>query len=202
MAYWALALVITAAAGFAASDTATLEEAERLSRALGRNATAEDQRKVAEYYTKVLARTDLDTKVRGKALAGRGNLYLQLGMAEAAKKDFDGVVSMFPNEWLAWSLRAEAATALGNLDLAVSDLSKSIELAPDSNMLLERRGDAYYKKGDYERAIDDYREVVRLHRQYGKQLFGSDPGNRSAGLAGIYNKLAQAYSELAKASGR
>ncbi|HYL24230.1 MAG TPA: tetratricopeptide repeat protein, partial [Burkholderiales bacterium] len=97
---------------------------------------------------------------------------------------------------------ADAALALGDVDLAISDLSKSMELGPESNMLFERRGDAYYKKGDYERAIDDYREVIRLHRQYAKQLIGTDLGTRSVGLADIYDKLARAYAALAEASRR
>lgn len=198
---WTLAL-FTATAAFtcAASDTATVQEAERLAKALGRHPTPEQRRSVVEYCTKLLARPDLDVKERGRALAVRGNLFLQLGMASAAKKDFDTLVSMFPQGWLSWSLRADADEALGDLDLAIRDLSKSIELAPDSNMLIERRGDLYYKKGDYERAIDDYRELVRLHRLYGKQILGKDLGTRTPGLVGIYNKLAKTYSALAKAS--
>ena len=195
-------LAATATAGSAASSTPTLQEAEKLAKALGRNPTPEQRRSVAEYFTKLLARPDLDEKDRGRALAERGTLFLQMGMAQAAKKDFDSVVTIFPKEWLSWSTRAFADEALGDLDLAISDLSKSIELAPDSNMLFERRGDDYYKKGDYERAIDDYRQVVRLHREYGKQIFGRDLGTRTPGLVYIYEKLAQSYSALAKASQR
>ena len=56
----------------------------------------------------------------------------------------------------------------GSIDLeqAIADYSKAIELNPDDVLAYNNRGIAYTDLGDYERAITDYYKAVELDPNY------------------------------------
>ena len=50
----------------------------------------------------------------------------------------------------------------GEVDRAIEDYSKSIELKPDFDHVYFNRGNAYHSKGDYDHAIADFNKAVEL----------------------------------------
>jgi tetratricopeptide (TPR) repeat protein len=51
----------------------------------------------------------------------------------------------------------------GDIDRAISDYNKAIELDPTIGAAFDARGDAYEERGEVERAIKDFDEAVRLN---------------------------------------
>src|SRR5262245_46034413 len=58
--------------------------------------------------------------------------------------------------------RAQLYISNGDYGPAITDLSASIRLSPNSVVAFNDRGWSYAKKGDYDRAIADYTEAIRL----------------------------------------
>jgi tetratricopeptide (TPR) repeat protein len=58
--------------------------------------------------------------------------------------------------------RATAHLAKGDLDLAIADYSRSIELFPKSGYAHGARGDIYKLKGDFQRATANYSEMILI----------------------------------------
>ena len=50
----------------------------------------------------------------------------------------------------------------GEIDLAIKDLSKVIELNPNHALVHVKRAEAYMKKGEIDLAIRDYSKVIEL----------------------------------------
>ena len=55
----------------------------------------------------------------------------------------------------AYHNRAVAYELIGDIDRAIADYTKTIELAPEDAAAYDNRGRAYARKGDYTRAIAD-----------------------------------------------
>ena len=89
-------------------------------------------------------------------------------------------------------------------DAAVREISQSIELtrSHESKYMFVERGDAYYALGKYEQAIADYTHAIQLSQRNASEVMGGDYGSRTRtwDLAPIYEKLAAAYSALARKS--
>ena len=51
----------------------------------------------------------------------------------------------------------------GEIDSAIEDYNKTIELNPSLDEVYNNRGVAYYKRGDYQRAIVDYTKTIELN---------------------------------------
>ena len=51
---------------------------------------------------------------------------------------------------------------LQNLDMAIVDFSKAIRLDPNQSISYEYRGNAQFKRKDYDQAIADYDQSIRL----------------------------------------
>jgi tetratricopeptide (TPR) repeat protein len=54
----------------------------------------------------------------------------------------------------------------GDIDLAIKDYSKAIELKPDYAVAYNNRGNAYKNKGDIDLAIADYRKALQINPNY------------------------------------
>ena len=59
--------------------------------------------------------------------------------------------------------RAAAYSKKGEVELAIKDYTKAIELYPDEPNTYYDRGNTYYEKGDYDRAIEDYTKAIELN---------------------------------------
>jgi tetratricopeptide (TPR) repeat protein len=63
--------------------------------------------------------------------------------------------------------------------MTIEELTQAIRRDPDDAEAYYRRGDTYYRQGNYDKAIEDYSQAIRL-----------DPGN-----AEYYHSRGMAYSQ-------
>jgi len=62
----------------------------------------------------------------------------------------------------AWADDIADCDQIKNLDLKIRGRSKLIKLNPNDATAYNNRGGAYYRKGDKEQAIADYRKVLEI----------------------------------------
>lgn len=88
--------------------------------------------------------------------------------------------------------RAEAYDDKGDVDRAIADLNKAIELDPNSVVAFENRGTLFVRSGKPDRAIEDYDEAIRLDPNYAQ-------AHADRGVAyyikGNYARAIENYSE-------
>jgi len=61
-----------------------------------------------------------------------------------------------------WADERDDCNQSRNLDLQIRGCSKLIKLNPNDATAYNNRGGAYYRKGDNEQAIADYRKVLEI----------------------------------------
>lgn len=99
-----------------------------------------------------------------------------------------------PDAAQAYILKANAEGDLGDVENAVSDAMKAVELANGDRASLWARADSYYTARDFAKSIADYSAALAL---------GGDAGKiyRSRGIANYYaGKLEDAAADFAKSS--
>jgi tetratricopeptide (TPR) repeat protein len=72
------------------------------------------------------------------------------------------LISRAPNDATAYHNRAVAHGLAGDLDNAIADYSKAIEIEPSSASAYENRGHAYAMKGEHDRAAQDQAKADKL----------------------------------------
>ena len=60
----------------------------------------------------------------------------------------------------------------GQLDRAIEDFNKAIELYPDYAHVYVSRGYVYSRKGQYDKAIINFNKAVELYPDYANTYFG------------------------------
>jgi tetratricopeptide (TPR) repeat protein len=70
-------------------------------------------------------------------------------------KGCSAIIQRSPNDATAYHNRAVAYGLAGDVDSAIADYTKTIEIAPNNVTAYENRGRAYASKGDYARALAD-----------------------------------------------
>ncbi len=88
------------------------------------------------------------------------------GAADAAGRAWDQVLAMTPGDASAWYHRARLRKDAGDLDGALADIGRSIELAPGEPTPLARRGTWLIEAGRLEDAEADFRAAANLDRDY------------------------------------
>lgn len=124
-------------------------------------------REVLAYYQKGVEA--LEKKDYGTAIGlFQAFACYQKGMEALEKKDYDTAMSLFteavtqrPEAAAAYLMRARACLALGKLDAAIADFTKSIALSP-ATAAYQERGAAYAQKGLHQLAEQDYRKANEL----------------------------------------
>lgn len=76
---------------------------------------------------------------------------------DKAVEYFDGLVAKDPKNAKLLSRRARTQVFLKNLDAAIADFTAAIELETDDSHLCSERADAFARKGDMDRALEEYR---------------------------------------------
>ena len=99
-----------------------------------------------------------------------------------------------PKDAVAYHNRGDAYGLKGDIDSAISDYTKAIELNPNYAAAYNSRGRAYTRKGDYVRAVDDVTKAGELTRKLrprapGKQKGAANLEPLEAGWAWIKSKL-------------
>src|SRR5262249_50270946 len=72
------------------------------------------------------------------------------------------LIQRAPSDATAYQNRAIAYALSGDIDRAIADYTKGIELSPDSVTAYNNRGRAYAAKGDYTRAVADVTKANEL----------------------------------------
>jgi tetratricopeptide (TPR) repeat protein len=98
---------------------------------------------------------------RSPALRSRAILYLSLGRLDQALQDFNQVIVNGGSDSVAYLDRGVANEKLGNLEKAVRDYTRSIELAP-SVAVQVNRGNAYVSLRQPEKALADFKAALAL----------------------------------------
>jgi tetratricopeptide (TPR) repeat protein len=68
----------------------------------------------------------------------------------------------------AWADDIADCDQIKNLDLKIRGCSKLIKLSPNDATAYNNRGGAYYRKGDKEQAIADFRKALEIDPSYQK----------------------------------
>ncbi len=122
----------------------------------------------------------LDPK-NAHALACRGSFYLAKKDYESALADLNEAIRLKPDYLIFYGARSSIYQEKGMLDEAIADISKGIEEL-DSHYNYSKRGDLYIQTSDYENAVKDFTEAIRLKPEHGDH----------------YSKRAEAYRKLGK----
>jgi tetratricopeptide (TPR) repeat protein len=145
-----------------------------LNRGLAWRVKGDNDRAIADYGEAIaLNRSD------AKAYSNRGNAFRSKGEYDRAISDYGDAVRLDPKFADGFYNRAIALRSKGDYDRALADLDRAIELPPTAGAMqsasvttlgLDRtradyfaeRSRIYRNKGDYDRAIADSNEVIRL----------------------------------------
>jgi serine/threonine protein kinase len=121
---------------------------------------------------------------RAKVYFNRGLDHDENGDPDAAISDFTEAIRLNPEYPLAYCNRGTAHSENGDLDAAISDYTEAIRLnvdrdfddetgaivsledgteIPEEHLAYYLRGVAHIKNGDYDAAISDYTEAIRLN---------------------------------------
>lgn len=155
----------------------------------------------------LLAIQDLDNAIQNgwrdaAAYVARAYCHGQAGSLNAARKDLDAAISINAKDAVLYRERAMVLAEQKMYAEAIRDFSRSIDLMKPtrSSDLYVMRGDAYIAQGAYERAIEDYGQAVHATKENAEKLFSSKLSPRSSSLRPLYEKLSDAYRDLARAS--
>ncbi|MBS1992380.1 MAG: tetratricopeptide repeat protein [Cyanobacteria bacterium SZAS LIN-3] len=94
----------------------------------------------------------------------RARAFLRLKRYEEAMADADIAVKLFPGDWYAFFVRSSIADEQDDYDLALGDLNRAVELAPNNTTALTRR--AYVRLCRYEpqACLDDCARIETLDK--------------------------------------
>jgi tetratricopeptide (TPR) repeat protein len=98
----------------------------------------------------------------GPALADDGRDCSQHKDPEIRIKGCFEIVRRNPADVTAYFNRGAAYELSGDIDRAIADYTKAIELAPDNAAAYDNRGRAYARKGDYTRSVADVLKAKEL----------------------------------------
>lgn len=109
------------------------------------------------FYTKAirLHRGAKDTQALGKTLFSRASVYDAMGWQEKAEVDLKEAISLFPNDALMLNYIGYMwLDSDKNIPEAVTYIQKAAELAPDEPHIMDSLAWAYYKQGEYQKALE------------------------------------------------
>src|SRR5437773_8798375 len=98
----------------------------------------------------------------------RGLANLRAGRYAEAKAAFDEALQASA---AALANRGVARARLGDLDGAIDDYTRALDLAPGDGDILFDRGNAWAAKGEYQRAMADFRRAAETDPRRAQALF-------------------------------
>ena len=117
-------------------------------------------------FTKSLEMTPANKKkLQYDSLINRGGAHQKSNNLELALKDYTHAIELQPKEKnikYIYNNRAWVHYARGNNDAAIADFSEAIKIDDEFDIAYYGRATVWQKKMDYERALIDAKEAVRL----------------------------------------
>ena len=101
----------------------------------------------------------------------QGRIYYESGSYLSAADAFTEEIRRHPRSAAAWNNRAVARVRLGDLNGAIRDYNRAVELAPSDAEIYFNRGNALVAAGQYREAILDYDRAVGLMPTYARAVF-------------------------------
>jgi len=93
----------------------------------------------------------------------RGRAYEFTGDYQSALGDYGNVIKLNGNDSRAYYYRSGCYVYFGKINNAISDLSQALQLSSvKPATVFAERGELYFLKGDYTRAMADYDQALRL----------------------------------------
>jgi tetratricopeptide (TPR) repeat protein len=121
----------------------------------------------------------------------RGAAYQRKGDYARAAADYGQVTRLEPKNVDAWNARCWVrAVSPGDARQALADCNQALKIKADAPDVLDTRGFAYLKLGQYDDAIKDFDAALKLDAKlagslYGRGLARTKKGDRSGGNADI-----------------
>lgn len=112
-----------------------------------------------------------------KSLANLINIKKQLKMNEEALMDYERLLKEFPNEDdmnIVYNNRANLYVEMNQLDKALIDINKALEIKKDYDMGYLNRAEIYNKMGNKERACEDFSKAQQLKVESNKFFEADD----------------------------
>jgi tetratricopeptide (TPR) repeat protein len=113
---------------------------------------------------------------KSPALRSRATLYLSLGRLELALLDFNQVIANDGSDSIAFLDRGVANDKLGNIESAVRDYGRSIELSPSTIAHIDR-GNAYLRLQQAQKALADFDAALKIESDNVAALLGRANAN-------------------------
>ena len=82
----------------------------------------------------------------------------------------------------------------GLLDLIIAEYDLATEINPDNLVAYQKRGNAYFAKGDLGHAVVDYNQAINLRSLLASGLGSQDPTDLLRGLSEAYMGKALVYA--------
>ncbi len=130
----------------------------------------------------------------GWAYVSRGSAKTDKGDYDGAIADYSEVIRMLSTDTCipcAYNGRCYARVAAGkDLQAALADCNRAVALEPNDANMLDSRGFAYLKLGQFDNAIADYNAALRIDSKFTESLYGRGvaeirKGESAAGNADI-----------------
>jgi len=116
--------------------------------------------------TKALETTPASNKTLNYDIfVNRGEAYQKSDNFDSAAHDYTKAIELLPGHEtikFIYSNRAWIQYANGNYDGAVADFSEAIKIDPEFDSAIYGRATVWYKKKDYQRALNDAKEAAKL----------------------------------------
>ncbi len=87
---------------------------------------------------------------------------------KGAEKDYRRSIELNPNYATAHHWYSVSLTFVGRLGEAIAEIQKAIEIDPLSLVIKSTLGDELYFRGEYDRAIGEYRSTLELDKDFGE----------------------------------
>ncbi|MGD8500590.1 MAG: fused MFS/spermidine synthase [Phycisphaerales bacterium] len=111
------------------------------------------------------------------------------------------MLKIYPESVTAWMIKSSALEKMGDAQGAVDAAKTAVQLGPDSAEAHQRLGSALHSAGQFEEAITELRETLRLAEQVGESA-GHNRAEMLAALAAAYataGRLSEAAATAEKA---
>ena len=122
--------------------------------------------KAASDYSQTLGLTT-ERDALATAYQHRSLCYRVLGKLDAALKDIDQALHIYPEAPLLLCSRGQVYQAQGQFERALFDMAEALRVLPQAEpYYFYRRGLVYFDMRNYERALDDYAEALHIDAAY------------------------------------